>query len=410
MSSQRSTERTSVRLLGPLRVAALLLIAAIAVACGGRNSPTVGFLYAAGTDSLTAFAIRPERGALLPLSGFPVSTGHDSAPRLAVHPFGHFLAASTTSGIRVYRVDQRTGILTEAPGGPFGNRELPMLFHPGGGFVLGLQPFTGFLSVFRLDPTTGSLTEPNPPVRVPGSALNVMAFSANGNFLFISDNFNQALSVFAFDASTGALTVVDDHLAIGFTTSDMLAIGDFLYLAVPRQASAIAVYAIDRVAGSLSPVAGSPFTVNGFPTAMVAHPTGRFLYTANPGIGGDNIAAFALNPATGALSTIAGSPYSAEAGPGALAIVSSGQFLYAANFDSGDISGFLINPATGELTVIPYDPSPVSGSPGSIVVVPRLTPSQECRGVGDTHLPSGRDDPWSLLPKKSAAGSLRRLS
>lgn len=74
----------------------------------------------------------------------------------------------------------------------------------------------------------------------------------------------------------------------------------------------IYAYAVDEAAGSVQPIAGSPFLVNPMPSggelsvpALIMDPSGRFLYLARDSLTGTPsgyLAAFTIDPATGALT------------------------------------------------------------------------------------------------------------
>ncbi|RFC36553.1 MAG: Lactonase, 7-bladed beta-propeller [Candidatus Nitrotoga sp. LAW] len=74
----------------------------------------------------------------------------------------------------------------------------------------------------------------------------------------------------------------------------------------------VSAYTIDAGTGTLTPVAGSPFTAGMAPTSVTISPNGAFAYVANIGGGGS---AYAINAVTGALTPVAGSPFSARMEP-----------------------------------------------------------------------------------------------
>jgi 6-phosphogluconolactonase len=142
----------------------------------------------------------------------------------------------------------------------------------------------------------------------------------------------------------------------------------------PDNGSQILAYGINQADGTLSEIAGSPFSfprigsIQGLATA----PNGRFLYAADAT---GSIDAFSVNSSTGVITTISGSPF-ASGTNFQLLVDPSGKFLYASDDDSpGRILAFTIDPS-GALT-------PVPGSPFT-VPSPSTVPNSEPYGIVDT--------------------------
>jgi 6-phosphogluconolactonase (cycloisomerase 2 family) len=106
------------------------------------------------------------------------------------------------------------------------------------------------------------------------------------------------------------------------------------------------------------------FTGNNTGAEITVAPSGRFVYASKRGH--DRIAIFAVDRAQGILSPIGWEPTQRKT-PRFFALDPTANFLYAANPDSDTIVGFRINPATGRLTatgqVVP------TGSPVCIIIV-----------------------------------------
>jgi hypothetical protein len=83
--------------------------------------PTQEFVYSVSRLSHQLFGFRiSEQGELLPLAGFPVSTG--TTPRgMAFDPSGEFLLVANhgSNNVSVFRVDPSTGAATPVEGSPF---------------------------------------------------------------------------------------------------------------------------------------------------------------------------------------------------------------------------------------------------------------------------------------------------
>ncbi|MFY9746177.1 MAG: FG-GAP-like repeat-containing protein [Acidobacteriaceae bacterium] len=133
--------------------------------------------------------------------------------------------------------------------------------------------------------------------------------------------------------------------------------GAFVYAAVsgfsPQQL--INGYAINPATGALSPVPGTPFDAGALVQAIVAHPSGKFVYAV---IGNGSVVAFTVDSFAGTLSPVWGSPFAAGVqenyGGNLAAIDPAGKYLYVA--DNSGVYAFSIDSGSGALT-------PVTGSP-----------------------------------------------
>jgi len=136
---------------------------------------------------------------------------------------------------------------------------------------------------------------------------------------------------------------------------------------------------MDPSTGALVPIAGSPFPAAQEPVAVVVDPSGRFAYVANEGgtVSGMcppatpcGVSAYAIDRLTGALTQIAGSPFPAGPEPSGVAVDPSGKFLYVANQITDTTWEFSIDAVTGTLTNIGATPPPVQGAAVAVTVEP----------------------------------------
>ena len=81
--------------------------------------------------------------------------------------------------------------------------------------------------------------------------------------------------------------------------------------------------------GSLSLVAGSPFSTGNEPWGAVVDPKGKFVYVTN--LGSSNVSAYTINVTTGALHSVPGSPFATGFDPYYMAIDPKGKFAYVPN-------------------------------------------------------------------------------
>jgi 6-phosphogluconolactonase len=153
----------------------------------------------------------------------------------------------------------------------------------------------------------------------------------------------------------------------------------FVYATLPAT-SELAVYREDPFSGTLTELAGTPYTIGDGAHSVVIHTSGKFLYVANPGQGENDISLFDI-ASNGYLTEIppripVGNNASA---PTLLLMDPSGNYLYVMNSTSDNISVFSIDsgtgvltPLTNPLTQLPYPPFSVGGlTPLNM----RLTPS-----------------------------------
>jgi 6-phosphogluconolactonase len=134
----------------------------------------------------------------------------------------------------------------------------------------------------------------------------------------------------------------------------------FVYATIPA-ASQLAVYREDPYSGELTELSGTPYTVGDGAVSLVIHPSGKFMYVANPGQGEDDISLFDI-ASNGTLTEV---PPRASVAPLAsypelLVMDAAGNYLYVAN-ESDNVSVFSIDSSTGALTQVPGSPFSVGG-------------------------------------------------
>jgi 6-phosphogluconolactonase (cycloisomerase 2 family) len=128
----------------------------------------------------------------------------------------------------------------------------------------------------------------------------------------------------------------------------------FVYATIPA-ASQIIAYREDPNSGVLTQISGSPYAVGEGAVSLVLHPSGKFMYVANPGIGGtaeDDISLFTI-ASDGTLKEVTPrtSLGSSASQPKLLMMDPAGSFLYVMNAGSSNISVFSIDSGSGALKV-----------------------------------------------------------
>jgi 6-phosphogluconolactonase len=145
----------------------------------------------------------------------------------------------------------------------------------------------------------------------------------------------------------------------------------YVYATLPA-ANQVIAYREDPNSGVLIQIAGSPYPVGDGAHSVVLHPSGKFLYVANPGQLEDDISLF-LIASDGSLTEV--TPRT-SIGPNAsqpqlLAMDPNGAFLYVMNTGSNNISVFSIDSTSGALNQVVNSPVQVGLPPLNM----QLTPS-----------------------------------
>jgi 6-phosphogluconolactonase len=342
------------------------------------------FLYAVGpgTNSVLGFQVA-ERGSITPLSsGF----GTDSIPvAVLVHPDGLFAWAANFSGgnISLFNrsgngtltaaTDPTTGLVLNPVN--VGANPIAMAMNPSGLvlYVLSqncaLTPGPGTapcISGFGIDNTSGNLTPlHNSPFFITlaansGSVPVSITVTPNSKFVYYADSGKGNVGGFLINADGSLTALAGSPFSVG-TAPSFVAVdpqAKFLYVADPPS-NQIFAFTIDPNSGAPSSISGSPFAAGTNPTGLAIDSTGDLLLAANKG--SNNVSAYSLNGGTGALSQISGSPFTTGAAPVFVIVDSTNNFVYVADSGSNDISAFALT--NGTLQVITGSPFNIATSP-----------------------------------------------
>jgi 6-phosphogluconolactonase len=154
-------------------------------------------------------------------------------------------------------------------------------------------------------------------------------------------------------------------VCVGCTTTS-----HYLYATIPS-ANQLAVYREDPIAGVLTQITGSPYTVGDGAHSVVVAPSGQYLYVANPGQDENDVSLFSINN-SGELTEIfprsSVAPLGSE--PEKLVMDPSGNYLYVMNAGSDNISVFSIDTKSGVLTEISGSPFPIGLVPLNMAITP----------------------------------------
>jgi 6-phosphogluconolactonase (cycloisomerase 2 family) len=277
-------------------------------------------------------------GQLTPVPGSPY-TASTSFPvtdplNIAIDPSGNRLFISGTlftvpgTGVATCLIDPDTGALSTPIISTFGapGTAGTLALSADGGVLYGSP--TGGISAGSIAANNNVATLSGSPF---GSPVGFFAIGVDplGKFLFATDGTifpPQAIFSFSVDKSTGALT---QQSVLNVTTiggiGQVMAVhpsGSFVYL--PAGFSNVLAFSVDPATGSLTPLAGSPFTLSApdpNPVVAAIDPSGKFLFIGSgipSAAGNGNVSVFAI-AANGSLTEVAGSPFALTSGPDSIA-------------------------------------------------------------------------------------------
>jgi 6-phosphogluconolactonase len=297
------------------------------IGCGGSSSGHFLYIVGPGTNSVLGFQ-QQSSGAI---TAFTNSFNTDSEPvSMAIHPSGRLAWVANFAGnnVSVYTRDTK-----------------------------------GQLAAAK-DPVTSNLIGPI----AAGANPIALALSPNGQFLYVLDQGGNNISAFSVDTTAGNLTALKPTATFATLANPHSMVvagnGKFLYVSNPTLGT-ISGFVIGSD-GSLSGMAGSPFTIGTAPTGMTVDPQSKFLYVADQG--GNRIFGFTIDGTTGVPSAVSGSPFSAGSQPVSVATDSTGVLLVAANQASNNVSAYSINTSSGALTAVSGSPFKAGTAPVFVIV------------------------------------------
>ncbi len=314
---------------------------AMAIASGSKAvvyTPRFVYIANTGDKTISEYTINDATGALTAVTGSPVSDAN--GPNLIVAtPSGAFVyTANSNKSVSEYSVNPTTGALTLLPGSPitgFGAVQA-VAVDPTSSFVVVLDPTNGFLDSYSINSKTGALTafsHAATPATFPSLAFDptgIVAVVDNGanvdTYRFTSGNL---IPLVAGTLQSAAVAAVDQS-------------SQYIFLPEPNGSDIVATYSLF----TNTEISSVPDTED--PIAVLAEPSGRYVYVANYANG--SVSAYSLNNSTGALTEI-GTSVAAGAGTQELACSNDGKYLYAINYTAGSVSIFTIN-SNGSLTSV----------------------------------------------------------
>ena len=386
---------TRFRFLAGLVIPALLCASACNTISSSSAPAGIGALFVAtqGDSSVSAFSIDLTDGTLT-ANGKSVATGSTpSAMILASSGKAVFVANSGTNDISAYTV-QSDGTLAAASGTqPAGMTPLSMATDSAGKFLFvanqGSQadPASGTISVFTVQGTTlaevmGSPFRAAAPAAPSGPGPAGVAVTPDGKFLYVANQFDGTVTAYSVDAS-GVLTQ-GPTLPVGTAPSAMAITpnGGFLYVANSSTVSAFAICnqvitsCSDPTSpdGSLTPLAGSPFSSGLGPVSIVVAPSGKFLFVVDRL--SNQVSEYKVTTGTGILTPNTQATISTAANPVSVALrvgtttdATTGgtmDYLYVAELGASSISIYVFDSTVGTLGRVGAPITITGGQPSAV--------------------------------------------
>ncbi|MDB4944109.1 MAG: 6-phosphogluconolactonase [Labilithrix sp.] len=256
--------------------------------------------------------------------------------------------------VRGFAFDPATGALTPTntqPSGGAGPAHVSL--DPTGAFVMVANYTGGTMAVFPIDPSgaIGAASD----TRASGAMSHYAATDPSGDAVFVPALGANHVAQYRLDRTTGKLT--DNGTAAPPAGSGPRHLsfhpgGKWAYL-VNETASTVTTFDHDKATARLTAKQTISALAPGQPTAGVSgaeifvHPNGKLVYASTRGF--DAIALFTIDPGTGMLTRVSSTP-TGNKRPRSFGIDPDGTRLYAGNQDANEVVGFAIDPTTGALT------------------------------------------------------------
>ena len=348
-----------------------------------RPRMVYGLTGGATGPQVSSFRIDRATGALgAATSSAPVGDGPIS---VSVHPSRRFayvvnggsrtVSAIDPNSISVYALDPVTGAIS----GPIQTQKasndspagIPVsaVVHPTGKFLyvvnhdrFGSADDTD-LSVFTIDPTTGTLSAPTRTADSAGAPPTAIALSIGGHFAYVTymfrpstpvgNTFFEKVKTFAVNPVSGELSGPIGEAATGSAPWAIVVNPNdkFAYVA-SLSSDEVQTYSLNWDTGVLSLRSGSTVTVQSKPTSLAIDSEGRFLYVGKQQpFSNRNLEVYSIDGNSGAPAFNRGllTGTGAMVGPFAVVAEPQGQFVYSVDVNA-NLTPFVLDPSTGALT------------------------------------------------------------
>jgi 6-phosphogluconolactonase (cycloisomerase 2 family) len=367
-----------------IRLGFLLLTALMSFGCGSSETcftPNPNdayidrdaiFLANTGSNSVSAFqSAGPAMGAG-GVCGSPFAVGGPPTALGGGTLAGSlFVASQAQRTVSTYSVDFLTSVLTGLVF-TISTRYTPVAVAALEGFFY-LGNAEGGISAYQIVNGSGATEIAGSPF-ASGSGPVALVGGLAPPVLYVANSQSNNVSAYAIHENTGVLTpLAGSPYAAGQGPASIILtpaaapniLGARLLMVANKLSNNVSVFSVAGD-GSLSPVPGSPFAVDGAPSSVgVTTDTMpmRIAYVTIPAL--NEIAGFSIDAASGTLTPLAGSPFPAGTGPSAAA--DNGNFLYVVNAGSSNLSVYSFDQTSGALTSVTGSPFALGRSPGPLL-------------------------------------------
>ena len=359
-------------------LAICLLIAVVVLAQNGTPASTTAapsFLYAPNVsdNTISAYAIDSTTGSLTPVAGSPFAASNSILMTIDSDSSFAYVGGGSFSVISTFAINSQTGFLTlvdTLPQPAYGVTGLTITPKHEFAYVANTLGVVGY----RVDNQSGLLTDiAQQQILLNSGGLARGTVHPSRKFAYFSYPALNSVSAYALNRGQGTLTAIaGSPFSAGNLPADLLVepCGDFLY-AINTFSNDVSAYAIDREAGSLAPVPGSPFPAQRQPLGIAIDPLGHFVFVANAD--SNSVSVYTIDRSTGSLAEVSGSPFASGLNPVAVGVDPSDRFVYVANTavlpgNVSTVSGFTLDPTTGALTPVPGSPFVSGRNPNGIAI------------------------------------------
>ena len=250
------------------------------------------------------------------LNGSPFATGLPPNA-LAVTPNNAFLyVASVSGGIYAYTINSDGTLSVANSGSPVATGVSPIALKvdPTGKWLIAAD-LTPATYVFSIDTSTGALTTQGNAVPLDTGTASNLYITPNGQYVFISLG-TGGVDILTFNGTTGVITKLSQILHPNASTNADLGLsGDpnskFL-LVTETGINSVRVLNINTTGTILTELATSPVKTGLGPSQVLVTTDGSYVYVTNRTDG--TISGFTL-AANGSLTALAGSPYTTGTAP-----------------------------------------------------------------------------------------------
>lgn len=324
-------------------------------------------------DGVYEYEYDSNTGTLTDLPFTPYATGGTDPQTVSVHPFAEWVLVThgNTSGAPAISVHALDSLGLLQPGTSVGSlrQNVGLSLDPSGRRAYLASNNSGSPRVVRYDfnATTG-LLNPIATTALSGS-LWPPSVHPTGTMMAVPDSGDDSIELFTINPSTGALTLRTSVSTGGTDPFRCVfdASGRFL-LTAHTGSTNVSVHEVNLVAGTLTPVTGSPFSTTIHPLVMTLSPDGRSVVIADTATGNWRFFSVDHDPSN-------------VTPDGALVQVGNGNVANTAllRFDASSTRIFWVDNGAGTISVRPVTAPGTIGAPLSSVPIGASITNMELR-------------------------------